>query len=215
VGWIYEFIYPTGFDTPENIAVLYTIVPWAGAMLAGYGFGATLVREPAARDRACIRIGLTATAVFIVGSAIATAYRPADNRLPAFFYFLNPPKYPASQLFFLMTLGPTIALLPLAERARGWIVNVFTTFGRVPFFYYLLHIPAIHIAALIVTLVREGRVHPEWYATAPYTSVPQAGHWSLGLLYLVFVTVVALLYFPCRWYARAKARHPRPWMRYV
>jgi uncharacterized membrane protein len=215
VGWLYEFVYPTGVETPQNIAVLYTLVPWVGVMMAGYAFGAILLREPAARRRACLGIGLIATVLFIVGSAIVTARRPADNRLPSLFYFLNPPKYPAAPLFLLMTLGPTIALLPLAERARGWIANVFTTFGRVPFFYYLLHIPAIHIAALVVSLVREGRVHPEWYVTAPYTSVPPGSRWSLGLLYLVFAIVVALLYIPCRWYARAKARNPQPWMRYI
>jgi uncharacterized membrane protein len=216
LGWLYEFVYPAGFDTPENISVLYTIVPWVGAMMAGYGFGAILMREPDARDRICLRIGLTATALFIVGSVLITAYRPAEaNQIPRLFYFLSPPKYPASQFFLLMTLGPAIALLPLAERARGWLANVFTTFGRVPFFYYLLHIPAIHIAALVVTLIREGRVHPEWYATAPYTSVPPGSRWSLGLLYLGFVTVVALLYLPCRWYARRKTLRPQPWMQYI
>ena len=67
-----------------------------------------------------------------------------------------------------MTLGPTIAVLPLFDRARGWLAKVLITFGRVPFFYYLLHIPAIHLAAIVVTLVRGEGVHPEWYATAPY-----------------------------------------------
>ena len=60
-----------------------------------------------------------------------------------------------------MTLGPTIALLPLAERAHGRIADMLATFGRVPMFYYLLHIPTIHIAALLVALVRERQVHPE------------------------------------------------------
>ena len=68
---------------------------------------------------------------------------------------LNQQKYPASQLFLLMTLGPTIALLPLAERARG-VGDMLATFGRVPLFYYLLHIPLIHAAALVVSLLREG-----------------------------------------------------------
>ena len=58
-------------------------------------------------------------------------------------------------------------------------------------------------------------VHPEWYATAPYTSVPEDHMWSLPLLYLVFAVVVTALYFPCRWYAGAKARHRRWWMRYI
>jgi hypothetical protein len=45
------------------------------------------------------------------------------------------------------------------RRARGWMAHVLAVFGRVPMFYYLLHIPVIHIAALIVTFIREGSVH--------------------------------------------------------
>ena len=116
---------------------------------------------------------------------------------------LNQRKYPASPLFLLMTLGPPIALLPLAERARGWLAAVLATFGRVPMFYYLLHIPLIHVA-------RAGLADPrrtpraEWFATAPYVSIPPEQRWGLPLLYLVFVVVVALLYCPCRWYTQVK-----------
>jgi hypothetical protein len=85
----------------------------------------------------------------------------------------------------------------------------------VPLFYYVLHIPTIHVAALVVTLAREGVVHPEWYAHAPYTSVPDGHMWSLPLLYLVFTIVVVALYWPCRWFADAKARYPGTWFHYV
>jgi hypothetical protein len=90
-----------------------------------------------------------------------------------------------------------------------------TTCGRVPLFYYLLHIPVIHVAALVVTRVREGSVHPEWYLQAPYTSVPDGHQWSLPLLYLVFAIVVAVLYGACRWYAGVKARNPTGVLRYL
>ena len=89
-------------------------------------------------------------------------------RAPALFRLLNQQKYPASQLFLLMTLGPTIALLPLAERARGWFADVLAVFGRVPMFYYLLHIPLIHATALLVWLLRDGHVDSSRFATAPY-----------------------------------------------
>ena len=215
MGWIWEFFYP-GLEGWPAVTILYTIVPWIGVMAAGYAFGAITIREHAERRRLCLRIGLSATALFLVAGGLAVFLLPAPaDAPPALFRLLNQQKYPASQLFLLMTLGPTIALLPLAERARGWIAEVLATFGRVPMFYYLLHIPVIHAAALVVTLLREGNVHQERYASAPYASVPEEYRWGLPLLYLVFVIVVAALYVPCRWFAGVKARRPKGWLRYL
>jgi hypothetical protein len=114
-----------------------------------------------------------------------------------------------------MTLGPTIALLPLAERARGWLADVLGTFGRVPMFYYLLHIPLIHATALLVWFLRDGRADDSRYATAPFDSIPAGERWSLALLYLEFVVVVAILYIPCRWIARVKAGRSLRGLRYI
>jgi uncharacterized membrane protein len=57
-----------------------------------------------------------------------------------------------------MTLGPTILRIALLERARGPIANVLTVFGRVPFFYYVLHIPLIHLIFVCLSLARFGSV---------------------------------------------------------
>jgi hypothetical protein len=113
----------------------------------------------------------------------------------------------------------------LAERARpstrvrasGWIAGALATFGRVPLFYYLLHIPVIHAAACIVSLVREGRVDPWLFGNHPMmpAAKPAGYDWSLPLLYLVFAIVIALLYVPCRWYAGVRARRPDSWLRYL
>jgi uncharacterized membrane protein len=214
VGWIWEFIYPAGFKPWQGISILYVLVPWIGVMAAGYAFGAIMTREPRERDRICLWIGLSATAIFLaLGSIFALHPRPGET-LPFLLRLLNQKKYPASQLYLLMTLGPLIALLPLAERARGWFAEMLAVFGRVPLFYYLLHIPLIHVTALGVTFLREGNVHPEWYAYAPFTDVPPGSRWSLPLLYLVFSLVVTLLYFPCQWFAGLKARHREGWLRY-
>ena len=216
VGGIWEFVYPAGLQELPGIAILYVLVPWIGVMAAGYGFGAIMIREPAERRRLCLRIGLSATALFVLAAGLVVILSPPpDDGSPVLFRILNQNKYPASQLFLLMTLGPTIALLPLAERARGWPAEVLKTFGRVPMFYYLLHIPLIHVTALVVTLMREGSVHPEWYASAPFTSVPEGHRWSLALLYLVFLIDVAILYLPCRWFANLKARRPGSWLSYI
>jgi len=82
-------------------------------------------------------------------------------------------------------------------------------------FYYLLHIPLIHGVALLVTLLREGKLDAARYASAPYVSIPEEFQWGLPLLYLVFVIVVAILYVPSRWFAQVKARRRDPWLTYL
>jgi uncharacterized membrane protein len=217
VGPVLEFAYPAGFEALFGVSVLYSLVPWIGVMAAGYGFGTVLLWDAAERRRFCLRVGLSATAVFALIATLFIAFVPvpADNPMPALLRALNQNKYPASQLFLMMTLGPTIALLPLAERARGWLANVFVTFGRVPMFYYLLHIPLIHATALVVNLIRAGVTHSEAYVTAPFVGMPEEMRWSLSLLYLVFAIDVVLLYFPSRWYADAKSRYKARWLRYI
>ena len=81
-------------------------------------------------------------------------------------------------------------------------------FGRVPFFYYVLHIPLIHIAAIIVSLLRTGSVAPWLFMNHPVMNPPSPpGYvWNIGLLYLVWLIVVTVLYIPCRWYAALKQR---------
>jgi uncharacterized membrane protein len=217
----WEFLYPVGAEVTlgqggPSVAVLYSIVPWVGVMAAGYAFGAIMVREPAERRRLCLRIGLGATALFVLAAGLGMLMSPAPaDAPPALFRFLNQRKYPASQLFLLMTLGPTIALLPVAERMRGWFASMLETFGRVPMFYYLLHIPLIHATALLVWFARDGRVDDSRFATAPFVSIPPAEQWGLPLLYVVFAIVVAVLYFACRWFAGVKARRQDRWLRYV
>ncbi|HEY2972050.1 MAG TPA: heparan-alpha-glucosaminide N-acetyltransferase domain-containing protein [Pyrinomonadaceae bacterium] len=216
VGWIWEFVYPSGLDGPQAINILYVLVPWIGVMAIGYAFGAIMICESAQRRRLCLKIGLSATALFLVAGVVSVLLRPAPaNAMPALFRLLNQVKYPPSLLFLLMTLGPTIALLPLAERERGWFAGILTTFGRVPLFYYLLHIPVIHIVALLVWYLRVGSAHSEYFRSAPHVSVPPEQRWGLPLLYLVFVIVVTLLYFPCRWFASVKARRQKGWLSYL
>jgi hypothetical protein len=199
---VWNFFYPSGRPGWEAISILYVIVPWLGVMAAGYAFGTIVIREPADRRRLCLRIGLTATALFVLFVGLFMILAPVgDGDGPKLFRALNPPKYPVSQPFLLMTLGPMIALLPFVERARGRLADGFATFGRVPFFYYLLHIPLIHVTALAVWYLREGTVHLDWFATAPYASVPPEHRWPLWLLYVVFAIDVAVLYVACRWFA--------------
>jgi len=226
-GWFWHLLYFGGFiglgPNGPTLAVLYVIVPWIGVMAAGYAFGTVMTREPAERRRLCLMIGWAAIVLFLVlrgvdlyGDPRHWHSGPGDPR-PALFRFLNTAKYPASLLFLLMTLGPTIALLPWADTARGPVARMLETFGRVPFFFYLLHIPLIHALALVVSAVREGSVNPWLFTNHPMMppDVPEGYTWSLPLLYLVFALAIVLLYPACRWYARLKAGSSSRWLSYL
>ena len=198
-----------------TINVLYSIVPWIGVMALGYAFGSIVTREPGARDRACWRIGLTATGAFLLLAVVGTvASNGGEDARPFLIRMLDQRKYPASQLFLLMTIGPAIAVMPYANRGRGRLARVLAVFGRVPMFYYLLHIPLIHVLALATWYLVDGRTHAADFVTAPYVWMPDS-RWPLWLLYVVFVLAVALLYPLCSWYAAFKARTRAAWTRYV
>ncbi|AHG88901.1 hypothetical protein J421_1364 [Gemmatirosa kalamazoonensis] len=219
-GPLAPIVYEGGPVRGTPLLVLFVIVPWIGVMMAGYAFGA-VTRLPSERRRAiCLRLGLALTAAFLALRALDVYGDPRPwhgSRMPAALAFLATSKYPASLLFLLMTLGPILVGVGLAERARGRVADVVATFGRVPLFYYLLHIPLIHVAACIVSLVREGRVDPWLFTNHPMAPGQQpAGYtWPLPLLYLVFALCVTALYFPCRWFARVRAERRSPWLSYL
>jgi len=214
---------PIQIGDGPTLAVLYSIVPWIGVMAAGYAFGAVMTMEQHRRDRICVAIGIAAIALFFVLRTVDVYGDPRhwhqtiQTPMPTFFRYINTSKYPASLQFLLMTLGPTILVMPLLDRARGKIGEIVALYGRVPMFYYLLHIPAIHLAAVIVSFIRGGKAEPWLFTNHPMMSPPPpAGYtWSLGLLYLVFAIVVGALYFPCRWYWEKKSTDRQGWMRYV
>lgn len=217
IGPFWEFVYPSGSDGVGGIAILYVIVPWIGVMAAGYGFGTILLLDVAKRRRLCYWIGLSGIALFIILGSVLILSQPASVDGPSFiFQLLNQKKYPASQLYLLMTLGPLIALTPFADTAKGWLAGALKMLGSVPMFYYLMHILIIHLSALVVNLIRTGNAHQEWYGTAPFTQLPEGQAWSLPLLYLIFVLDVVILYLLCKRYAQYKAAHPeQKWLKFL
>jgi len=224
-GWLARILYfgggmtLGGGDVP-NFFVLYSLVPWIGVMAAGYAFGHVMSLERHARVRACLAIGFGSVAAFLVLRGFNLyGDRPwtAGEEMPGLLAFLDTSKYPASLLFLLMTLGPTIAALPLLDNAHGRLARWLSVFGRVPFAYYLLHIPLIHLVALAISLVRTPAATAWLFHDHPLRPgpVPDGYMWSLGLLYVVTALVVVVLYFPCHRFAELKARRAHPWLSYL
>lgn len=203
-----------------HLFVLYSIIPWIGVMAAGYAFGKILTFEPARRRKLCLLIGFSAIGLFVLLRGFNLYGDPfpwQHGRMPAPLAFLNTTKYPASLCFLLMTLGPAIASIPLLESASGAASRFVNVFGRVPFFYYVLHIPLIHALALLVSKLRFGYVNPWLFTNHPMGNPrPPAGYtWDLWLLYLVWAIALALLYLPCRRFAELKARRTEWWLHYL
>ena len=246
-NWFLKILYFGGTvdvsGSGPPLFILYVIVPWIGVMMTGYAFGTVMERSLERRRAICLRLGLALTALFIVlramslygdprpwketpppaqsASALSTqtpsAHTTGRPRMPATLRFLNTTKYPASLSFLLMTLGPMFVLLGFAERWHGKLAEILTIFGRVPMFYYLLHIPLIHLAACVVSTVREGHVDRWLFANHPMAAGPApAGYtWSIGLLYAVYAVCLILLYFPCRWFAMLRAKRQSKWLSYL
>jgi uncharacterized membrane protein len=200
-----------------NPPVIYPLIPWIGVMALGYALGPITRLEPARRRSIFLRLGLALTAAFVVLRAVNGYGDPvpwATQRSPVYtvLSFLNTAKYPPSLLYLLMTLGPTFVLLSVLDKAPGPIARFFTVYGRVPFFYYILHFYLIHLLAL-------GAAALTGFDVRDFLTLglffPKGYGFSLGATYLVWIGVVLALYLPCRWFAAVKARRSEGWLSYL
>jgi uncharacterized membrane protein len=212
-----------GFDLPEiHFGTGYSLVPWLGVLAAGYGFGAFYLLEPGERRRQLLGLGLALTLLFIVlryANSYGDALRWSVPEDPSFtvLSFLNCQKYPPSLLFVLMTLGPAITALSFFERRWGPLGKFFITFGRVPLFYYLLHIPLIHGLVVASDYYRFG--YSPFQNVPPWTlrreTLPEDYGYDLPMVYLIWLGVVLLLFPLCWWFAGVKQRHRGGWLSYL
>ena len=201
-----------------SIWAFYPLVPWLGVMAAGYVFGSLLAGDPAVRRRRVIRLGLALIAAFLVlrlsnfyGDPLA--WKTQSTPLFTVLSVLNCQKYPPSLCYLLMTLGPALLLLAWFERGTPAWMRPLLVFGRVPMFFYLLHIPLIHAAAWVVERLRLG--HAEWLiiTSVPVPAPPEAG-FGLPVVYLAWGVLVLSLYPACRWFADLKRRRRDVWLSY-
>jgi uncharacterized membrane protein len=155
-AWLWMLLHQPGpieIGPQIKLFVLYNLVPWSGVMAAGYALGPVFRLDPATRRSFLLRTGAAVTAGFIVLRATnlygdPDAWSTQASILATVLSFVDCEKYPPSLLYLMMTLGPALILLALFERAHGAIAGAITTFGRVPFFFYVVHVAFIHALAV-------------------------------------------------------------------
>jgi uncharacterized membrane protein len=212
--------HPTAFVVPghPSLLVAYTIIPWCGIMLLGYSIGHWFLKPGPEQRKTLLTAGLAALALFVLLRTINVFGDPnpwqVQDRGPVFtmLSFLNVTKNPPSFLFVLVMVGIGLVALALLARARD--LSFFRVFGSVPFFYFILHLAVISLAAHAWTYFAFGEpvnlsfVDKEQWPTE-YTP-------NLFRAYGVWVALVLTLYVPCRWFSRYRKAHPeRRWLSYL
>ncbi|MEY2410148.1 MAG: hypothetical protein QOF48_2818 [Verrucomicrobiota bacterium] len=200
----------------------YPLIPWIGVMAVGYGFGEVFRAEPAKRAGRLLILGLAITLAFVLVRFTnvygnPTPWHPQRTGLFSVFSFIDCHKYPPSLCYLLMTLGPALMLLAWFERGTPRLLRPLLVFGRVPLFYYLLHLPLIHGMAVEANLIYHGRAN--WLYGSQPSNAPEAG-WGergFGLLavYGFWLVAVAILYPACKWFANLKRRSRAVWLSYL
>jgi uncharacterized membrane protein len=228
-SWLWMLLHSPGLipiTSHLSFSVRYVLIPWVGVMAAGFAFGKLLLRPD--RRKWILRLGITTTALFVVLRVI-NLYGNGVAGLP-FGYprsagpwsvqptfsltvvsFFNTLKYPPSLDYLLMTLGPSLILLGLLDGAKAerGLSRTLLVFGRVPLFYYILHLYLLHILAVVASLAF---YQPFWHGPV----IADAAHRPLGyghglpFIYVTWILAVAILYVPCRWFMAFRSRH-RDW----
>lgn len=197
--------------------VVYPLVPWIGVMAAGFALGSVFRWDSARRRRTLFALGVGLCLAFVVVRGINAYGDPvpwSQQSIPlrTMMSFMNCEKYPPSLCFLLMTLGPPLIALAALERVQGPATRVLGVFGRVPLFYYVVHLAVVNATAGLYFFLRFGQ--PRW-GIKMYADYPLGYIWSLPLVYTVWAGVILVMYPVCRRFARFKRNSRARWVSYI
>ena len=207
------------FSDSLQLYIGYPLIPWIAVMSLGYYFGSLYDPsvDPLKRKKIFSIIGITAIVAFIIIRWINVygdplGWKHYDTVSKSLISFLNPFKYPPSLLYLLMTLGGVFLFLANSEKLKGKVVKFFSVFGRVPFFYYILHLYLIHGIALIFAQLSgfgwQKLILPGWITEQP----GMKGYgFDLWVVYLVWIGVIVSLYPLCKRFDTYKMNHKEKW----
>ncbi len=209
----------------HTLLVLYPFLAWSGLMMLGYCFGRLFLSvEGQQRKKMLISLGLGMIFFFAILRYTNVYGNPfkwgtQKNGVYTFLDFMNVQKYPPSLLFICATIGPALLFLAFTENIKNGLTRFITVYGRVPFFYYILHFYLIHLISSLLYLSR-GHSFAEGIHTnttgffQPNFLVPGEGY-SLAAVYGLWLFVVLSLYPLCKWFSQYKQKHKNWWLSYL
>jgi uncharacterized membrane protein len=227
--WLWIFLHTPGripITDHFSFSVKYVLIPWIGVMALGFAFGKLLLRPD--RRKWILIVGIAATMLFFVlrgfnlyGNGIAGLpfgyprsggpWSVQPTLSLSVVSVFNVLKYPPSLDYLLVTLGPALILLGLLDgtKAERGLSRVLLVFGRVPLFYYILHLYLIHTMAILIALAFRQSI---WYGpvNADFAQRPLGYGHGLPFIYAMWVLAVAILYLPCLWFMKFRSQH-RDW----
>jgi uncharacterized membrane protein len=229
LDWLWRILHvPDFIATPIDphaqtlVRIDYPIVPWVGVMAVGYSMSSILRQPSARRRRALVILGVVTMAAFLAlrfgnGYGDPQPWSTQGSRTYTVLAFLRVRKYPPSLDFLLMTLGPALVALACLERARGRLATAVVTFGRVPLFFYVVHIYVAHALAVATAYAQGGTATflLSNGGVTPTTTYPDWYGLSLAGVYALWLVTMASLYPLCRAFAAVKARRHDWWLSYL
>jgi uncharacterized membrane protein len=224
-GWAYSLLHRPGFYNlwdGHNLLILYPFLPWCGLMMLGYCFGKLFLKfEGAKKKKVLMWLGIGVILFFAVlrytneyGNPPFGNWTTQKNALYTFLSFMNVQKYPPSLLYICATIGPALLFLAFVGNAKNRLTKFITVFGRVPFFYYILHFYLIHFLSAIFFFTRghswADGIHHNVQGFLPNFIIPGEGY-SLWVVYAVWIFVILSLYPACKWFSEYKMKHREKW----
>lgn len=213
-------VIPIGSE--HYIGTFYSILPWSGAMLLGFSIGRWFDGnfDPSKRRQYLFYSGLGLCLSFLILRYLGLYGNPTPRAIYAdtlknIFEFFNVSKYPPSLQYYGMTLGPALMILAAMENLKNWFSRIMTVYGKVPFFYYVLHFYLIHLILVMFFFATGYGTNDIVTPQSPFLFRPNDFGYQLPIVYVIWLGVVAILYRPCIWFQNYKATHTQWWLKYL
>jgi uncharacterized membrane protein len=227
VAFLWSFLHEPGEFVFWHFTILihYPVIPWIGVIALGYSFGNLYDSSYSTGERrkTLLYFGCAAIAIFFIFRFYniygdASHWSIQKNAFFSLLSFLNITKYPPSLLYILITLGPAMIFLSLAEKPLNRLTKKIAVFGRVPFFYYVVHLFLIHLLALTGAII-SGYNWTDMILSTRINRVAALKGYGFNLLtvYVIWIALVLFLYPFCKWFDRYKRKHQlnKRWLTYL